>query len=321
MASCSSHVPTGNDLDTGSEMTFVVSELSRASVTTDLKYDGAKFAIYGDMKLNDNPRTVIFDNTLIRYSSGNWVYDEIQYWFPKHEHSFVAMHPVIDDIVEGISDMRYSDSRLSFSYALPGNYKSATDLIVATHRRLADADHTVKASPIALNFHHIMSRINFRVTNDAAADIVKVTEIKLDGVNKMGSFSIIPAPLLSGKQTDDYDFAWTDLLNKGNLSMNIDVDVPENEARPLFPDTDALLMIPQPDNQDVIMHITYTLYDADAQPQELTLTAETPIGGWISGKEYTYNLVISEITKELDITVSVKDWQTPKPTGITVPES
>lgn len=316
LSSCAS---TGDDVEQGAEMTFVVSELSRASVTNDINFSGSEFAVYGDMKLKDNPSIKVFDGNIVTYRGSKWEYNNPQYWFPQHEHSFIAMHPVE---AKGMSEPEYSNSWLSYSYTLPTDFTEAKDLIVATHRRMADANPAAKATPVALNFFHIMSRINFVLTNEAAADIVRVTEIKLENVNRTGSFAVTPAPLLSGDRTDDYDSRWSDASYMGTVTAPLRVDVPENEARPLFPDDNALLMIPQPDNKGVILHIKYTLIDAGAKDEQLTLTAQTPIGGWEAGKIYTYSLYIREITKELYLTVSVKNWQAPKqPTGITVPES
>lgn len=79
-------------------------------------------------------------------------------------------------------------------------------------------------------------------------------------------------------------------------------------------------MVPQPDNNSVIMHITYTLFDDGVSLGQVTMTAQTPIGGWAPGKFYTYSIEIEEITKELQLTVSVKPWHQPKDTGVKVPE-
>lgn len=311
--------PSGEDVAQGSEMTFVVSDLSRASVTTNINYTDSKFAVYGDMTFKDNSPIKVFDGDIVTYRGGKWEYNNAQYWFPQHEHSFIAMHPVE---AKGMSAPEYSRSWLSYNYTLPTDFTEAKDLMVATHRRMAEANPAAKATPVALKFFHVMSRVNFLLTNAGAADIVRVNEIKLEGVNRTGTFAIIPSPLLSGSQTDDFDFTWSGISDIGNVTASIRVDVPENEALSLFPDDNALFMIPQPDNNGVIMHINYTLIDAGANDEQLTLTAQAPIGGWEAGKIYTYSLSVSEITKEMYLTVSVKDWQAPKqPTTITVPES
>lgn len=316
VASCTHDAPDSEEVGTGTEMIFEVADESRASAVSNSSFK--EFALYGDMKFQDYVHLTVFNKTVVSYKNGKWIYGDTQYWFPKHEHSFVALHP---SEAAGLPDPEYTNSQLSFTYTTPDNFEDARDLMAATHRRLY-ADISSPVTPVILRFSHIMTRVDFNVKNEGAADVVRVNKIELEGVNRTGSFSIIPAPLLPGSdQTDDYDFAWTGISNKDNLMANISVDIPEDETRSLFPDDNALIVVPQPDNKGVIMHITYTLYDANAQPEQLTLTAQAPIGGWEPGKVYTYNLAINEITQEIYVTVSVKNWQTPKPTGITVPES
>lgn len=321
MPSCVSDTPA--EPDAVAEVTFVAADLSRAVAHSSLSTEGSSFVIYGDMKyMNSDHLINVFDGNAVTYSNGKWTYKNTQYWFPKHEHSFVAAYPAE---AKGRSDAEYADSRLSFTYTLPEAYGEASDLMVATHRRQYQYDENTSSSsslPVNLKFQHIMSRINFKVTNNKAADIVRVTEIKLEGVNRTGSFTVIPAPLLPGsRQTDDCDFAWSGISNKADISAAIRVDIPENESRELFPDGNALFMVPQPDNNSVMMLITYTLIDAGAADEQFTLSAQAPIGGWEQGKIYTYELSVSEITKEIELTVSVKPWHPEKNTGITVPES
>lgn len=79
-------------------------------------------------------------------------------------------------------------------------------------------------------------------------------------------------------------------------------------------------MVPQPDNHGVIMTISYTCIDEGNDDEEHILTASAPIGGWQPGKVYTYSLTVTEITKEIYLTVSVKNWQNATP-SVPVPES
>ncbi len=322
MTSCTSDTTAEPDAGAAVEVTFVTADPSRAVALSGINTEGSSFAIYGDNKfMNSDHFMNVFCGDPVTYRSGKWTYNGTQYWFPKYEYSFVAVYPAE---AKGMSEAEYAASRLSFAYTLPETYSEASDLMVATHRRLCqyDENSTSSPQPVNLQFQHIMSRINFKVTNDKAADTVRVTEIKLDGLNRTGSFTIIPAPLLAGsRQTDDYDFAWSDISNKADLTADIRVDIPENESRELFPNGNALFMVPQPDNNSVMMHITYTLIDAGANDEQLTLHAQTPIGGWEPGKIYTYGLSVSEITKEICLTVSVKPWHPEKNTDITVPES
>lgn len=329
LSSCDSGEPDGGGKEAGSEMQFVVSELSRASVTSNINVPGSRFAVYGEMKFPGNAAQsplVIFDKEEVVYNGDRWGYDNIQYWFPEFEYSFIAVHPT-SVLSRAGADAQYSNSSLSFTYTVPVSADNVldkqglNDIVVATHRRIHKENPSIPATPVGFNFWHTMSRVNFQLENAGAADNVVVNSITLEGVNTTGSFSIAPAPLLSGsRQTDDYVCSWTGISNKRDFIANIAVNVPENEVRPLFPDDDALLMIPQPDNHDVLMQITYTLYDAPTQPEQFTLKAVTPIGGWEQGKVYTYSMAVNELTKEIDLTVSVKDWHSEKFSNVTVPE-
>lgn len=319
-SSCSADMPGDEVVNRGAELSFEASELTRAAVTTALD----KFSVYGEMQFKDNAPTVIFDKTEVVFDpdSEKWNYaGPTQYWFPQHLHSFVALTPV--SAFEPDSGPRYSDSKLSFTYTLPDDFKAADDLMVATHRRMYKDDRpSSSVLPVRFGFFHILSRIDFSVKNDKASEVLRVTQIKLKGINKTGTFTVTPAALPAGReQTDDYDSSWTGISDEGALTANILVDIRENETGSLFPADNALLMIPQPENKDIIMEITYEQWDEGEKFEEHTLAAATPIGGWEGGKMYTYAISIEEMTKDIYVTVSVKDWQTPNPTGITVPES
>lgn len=323
LASCTSDAPDIPKDPQGSEIHFTTIGGTRAAIASDLRTEGSKFALFGDMKLvSDNSSDIVlhelFNNTDVTFKGDKWSYDNLQYWFPGFEYSFVAIYPAG---ASGMSDTEYLNSKLSFRYNLPDNYQAISDLMVATHRRLFDG-LSESASPVHLNFVHIMSGIDFKVKNDNAADILRVTKIELKGIDRRGSFSIIPASLLtSGDRTVDYTSSWTDISNRGDLNAGLKVDIAENEVGSLFPETDALLVVPQPDNKGVIMVISYELWDDGKKFEEHTLTATTPIGGWKAGKTYTYSMVVSEITKEIELTVKVKDWHPEQNKGITVPAS
>lgn len=329
LASCSSDAPERGAADAVMQFDIVG---SRATAWSDIAFDGSKFAVYGNMRFKDNgpeASRILFDNTVVTYNKGEgkiegeWRYANPQYWFPLFEYAFVALYPAG---AAGMADTEYSnsDSRLSFTYNLPVNYADGSDLMVAAHRRMYE-DRSSSSGFIQLGFTHIMSRIDFRVKNDKAADFVRVTKIELQGIDRTGNYSITPATLTGTNTTSDYSSSWSDISNRGDLTAEIEVDIPENEVSSLFPDADGLFMIPQPENKGVILAITYEIWDDGIKYEEHTLTATTPTGGWEQGKIYTYSITISEITKEIELSVIVKDWQDWNPDdpsgSITVPAS
>lgn len=329
ISSCVSDSPEERGETQGAELQFAAGELTRA-VTTNINTEGSKFSLFGEKKFQgeiaSHSSIVIFNNTLVTYSGDGWTYGEPEYWFPQHEYSFVAVHPVSVLSKSGADASQYSNSSLSFSYTMPlsesdeVNIPDLADIIVSTHRRMYKESISSSVAPVRLNFFHVMSRVNFQLANEGAADMVRVNKIELEGVNKTGTFSITPASLLSGSvQTDDYDCSWTGLSNIGNVTANLDAEVPKNEEYSLFPDDKALFMIPQPDNNGVIMKISYTLCNANNNDKEVTLTAETPIGGWEPGKIYTYIVSVQKQSITFNFNVEVEDWKYGDEKDVTVP--
>lgn len=329
LSSCSSQDPSEDDLGKGAEVTFSVADQSRTAMVSDLEYPGSCFAIFGDMKmiykdnkLKDDAPTTIFNNIPVTYRKepeAGWFYDNTQYWFPSHEHSFVAIHPY------GAVAATYGNSTLSVTYTLPEDFSKTADILAATYRKMYNSNYIPgdPVSPVPLHFFHTMSRIKFNLKNDGAANFVRVNEMQFKGIYKTGTLTITPKSLSSGTvETGDCSLSWDGISNNGVLSAKIDVEIAENGTKQLFPDDNALLVIPQPDNHGVIVSITYTLIEKDVEDRQMTLTAEAPIGGWEYGKEYTYSAEIDEITKEISLKVSVKAWQgLNSNAGMKVPES
>lgn len=293
------------------ELKFELKNVSRSSATNNINFNSKSFMVFGDMKFMDSPSsgsTVIFNGDEVKYNSSKnvWEYSNSQYWFPHHEHSFIAIHPAD---ATGISNTTYSDNTLSFSYTLPDSFVDTPDLLAATHRRMYEDKESSPATPVGLKFFHIMSRVNFLLKCNGVADKITVTKIELEGINRTGTFTITPASLLpDSRQTDDYSSSWTGISNKGTLTANIDVDVADEEVHPLFPDDNALFVIPQLDNKEIIMKITY-MYDNDTEHEEQVMTAQEAIGGWEPGKIYSYSITVNIISKEIYMgSVNVNDW-------------
>ena len=309
-----------------SRMVFDVSSLTRGQVTTADNIKGNSFAVYGDMKYSyntDDPESaseiteIILQASEVKYYSdtSGWKSTTQRYWRPNAEHSFVAVHPYL--AVHTVN-ANYLNNTLSFSYTLPNDYTDIPDLMVATHRRMYKFQKESPASAVKFKFFHIMSRINFVVKCEV--EKIKITKIELEGLNKTGTFTITPASLTSGsEQTDDYIHTWSDIANIGTHTANIDVDIVKDEVTPLFPDRNAMFLIPQPENNEVILNISYIQYDKDKELGERTLTSQTTIGGWQQGKIYSYSFTVNEEDKNINMSVSVKDWESGSDNNVDVP--
>ena len=281
LSACDSDMPEGTDMEKGAELSFTTSGASRA--ITAPAFD--RFAVFGDMKYQayDNAvPTVIFDNKEVEYKDGIWTYgNKPQYWFPNHEHSFVAITPV--SILGAGSAPLYSDSHLTFTYTIPapgGNLSGNSDIddiLVATHRRFfKNADITTSLdSKINLKFSHILSQINFTpaFTDNhlSSDDYIQFHKLEFSGISTKALIDILPATMQSNNQTDDMVLGITP-QQRGTITLPFTTPVKvENNAINvnLFADNGSILMLPLDFEADSEAKITfyYTVNDDELMRQ------------------------------------------------------
>lgn len=317
LSSCSSDAPDNVD-PKGSEMSFTVSELSRAAVTTTINIPGSKFAVYGDRKFpvdNNTEPSVIFNKTEVEYINNSWSYNNPQYWFPNNEHSFVAVYPV--SVLDTDNKPQYSNSKLSFTYTLPTsdgiNVKpnDVTDILAATHRRLYYQGDGI---PVSLRFSHLLSLINIApALDDNLMDMeayIQFHKLELTGLKTKATFNILPAQRLSNNQTDDRVIDVSGHEGEGNLTIEFNEPKKIMNRRDnvkLFDDNDAIIMLPQifgSDTQTKLV-LTYTLNN-DTQTKQLSIPLD--LLGWESGKSYTYRFTIGRNGPHFD-TTTITSWE------------
>lgn len=310
LSSCNSDVPGSEDVDMGAEMSFVTDQPSRAIITS---FD--KFAVYGDMKwtVDNSDPILVFAKTEVSFQNGSWTYDGTQYWFPDHEHSFVAVTPVT--VLDNDPTSRYSASKLSFTYSLPStdvvNNDDLADILVATHRRLYKEKEDGLTT---LKFRHIMSMVNFApsfvdnvLSND---DYILFHRLELSGVNTKARFDIVPPPRLSNSQTDDMVFDVTP-QSPGNRTIIFKTPVMvinHAESVSLFGPDDSLIMIPQTFTADADAKINF-FYSIN---EETTIRqASLPLNNikWESGNSYIYKFTIERSGLILD-KCEINTWNT-----------
>lgn len=319
-AACLAH-SCSSDNDTppmgkGDAMTFAVSDVSRASETPAFTI----FAIYGDMKFpvdNTTVPTVVFNKTEVEYKDDSWSYEGTQYWFPQHEHSFVAVNPL--SVLEPGNAPLYSNSQLSFTYTLPVSSdnriirEDVTDILVATHRRLYGPED--KAGTTVLRFGHIMSQINFAPALDdnnmTGDEFIEIHKLEFTGFKTGATFNIVPSQRQTNSLTDDRLITVTGLTAPGNLSVEFEAPVQilnNHNNVTLFGDNDALIMLPQSFTADGDAEITLS-YTTSFDPSTLQqLTIPFLNKDWEPGRSYTYKFTVNRrglISESTEIT----EWE------------
>ncbi len=316
MASCASDVPETPVPE--DEVRFETFVTSRSTLTTNDNLRNNSFAVFGDLKsetaaASDAP-LCIFNNCEVKYTDGYWKYAHAQYWFPNHEHSFVALHPANASCV---SHIQYSNNQLNFTYTSPlDDYKKASDLLVAAHRRNY-VEGQAKAAPVRFRFDHILSNVNIRVSYynpNKGARPLSVNSIAFKNIPVAATYSIAPAKLAGNFSTYDYAnnlslFEGLTITGKDNLNIEFNgADarniLPDGKPYDLFSGHDALLLLPNPD-ASIEMAVSYTTYPGGIQHDESeTLTIPVSL---LPG--YSYTLLLSLRDDKLKFSFEVAEWE------------
>ena len=322
LASCSSDEPAATS---SCEMKFDISSISRSSTTLS-NITEQPFAIFGDRtpaETTDNPpaRTIIYKNVPVTFTGSYWVTPAPQYWFNKHDHSFVAIHPA-SVLSNSDVDLQYLNSQLSFTYTIPTDHTLIPDILVATHRRryidqkvYDDEGNLLSGSPevVYLRFVHLMSQINLAPAfDDNIMDkegYIEFRRLELSGFKTKATLKITPASFQTITQTDD---RVTEVINSDETDkLTIDFTSPKriyNDGKnvALLDYNDAIIMLPQTieATSDAQILLTFTM-SGEVEEKQVSL----PLAGcnWESGKTYTYKCTIDRTGLVLGST-TITDW-------------
>lgn len=345
LSSCTSD-PDEPDYATGEEMTFDVetATVSRASVIT-TGTNIKTFRLYGDLntaKVYINGEYFegirrIFDGTEVKYNGSTCNYGTTQYWLMGQEYWFVALFPYSP---QGVSDMTYDDSKLSFTYTLPSDLSNAVDLLAATDRRrfyLGSTTSSTTFSKVTFSFKHLLSQLNIQAALDEdlmykddddyeASDpdyrdeFIEFHRVEICGSKTTATFTVAPAATLSTNPatTGTVDTKLIDSGADSKLSKIFSkaLRITNNgKFSSFFSNTDALLIMPQEfaSDSEAKIVLTYTVNGNTERERQI----EIPLAGfkWEAGKTYTYKFTVSKAytgqIKEGSLTIEIDDFTTP----------
>lgn len=307
--------------ESGEELEFEVAEAaSRGSLTTNSNLPRLPFSLFGDVYRTGEYYQgikVIFNGDEVKYENNKWSYGAPIYWLMGQEHSFVALHPSTDTM-QGLTDLTYSDSKVSFTYTIPVtngiiDYKEVKDMLVATHRRKYNFD---TAGAVKFGFRHILSRINIAPALDEALmyedesatdksnhpynkdEYISFHKIEIFGLRTQASFSFIPTQIQDTGQTDDIIKTYEvndNSVADAVLTFSVPKKVTNNKTNTnICDDTDALFVLPQSINKDTKMILYYTVNDDNPMRTITFSLSDLPINEWEAGKYYTYMFTIEK---------------------------
>lgn len=266
---------------------FTPAAETRAAV--DKTDDLQDFSVWGGY---DGDATNVFNGVTVHAPS--WTYSGgTQYWIEEKDYQFYAVHPAT------LPSSTTADVATNGSITITGFDCSATgsgavDLMTATA-----TGNGSNPDPVALSFGHELSRVKFSIQTEAT---VTLSNISLTGIAYKGTFS--KEPNASG--------TWTDLTTAegeapfktddgGTLDANATTDLLGGD----------LLLIPQTLTEQAVFTMTWTYEDRTKKTVDVPL----PKAGqpeWKRGISYHYSVVIPEQSSDIELTVSVGDWNDKK---------
>lgn len=315
LTSCNTETPDPDESIIGKVVDFDIYDVTRAAETPAID----RFAVFGDRKFRDtdiNPNTILFDGTTVEYKAEKWTYQGIQYWYPKHEHSFVAIHPV-SVLNNGLTPV-YESSKLSLTYSIPtsdgntiANATDVTDILIATHRRVFDEKDVNTTT--TFKFDHIMSKVNLYAALDdnvmSENEYIEFRSIEFSGFKTRCRFNIVPAPILSNAQTDDRIIEIDGHEADGKLTINLERPVRvsnDHNYVSLFNTDASVLMLPQTfaDDSDAKITLTYTI-NSNLEVKQGTIQLKNLKWEW--GKNCSYQFIINRTGIQVEST-TISDW-------------
>ena len=117
----------------------------------------------------------------VRKQGNVWSYGDTKFW-PETDVDFYSYSPT--DTKNGNVDITVNGDKKITGYEVPGD----EDLLYALNLAEKKAEHEGK-QPVTVNFRHALSQIVFRIKNTSSNLTVFVDAVKVEGIEKQGTFS------------------------------------------------------------------------------------------------------------------------------------
>ena len=295
--------------------------LEAAVTRANVEFAYERFGVWAFINNSVQTNYAYMENVLVENIGGDWVYSPAKYWLDDTRFTFVATYPYDEEGTIYTINPSTGAVQLTLS-----DTPSAQDYLVATNTiDTSDAGFNPSSS-VQLQFKHILSKVSINVWREGVKhqnDQMRIRKVTLSNIRKAGTYSSTTdtwAPTNEKLAMVYENNTLADSDNIGGATKKDDsyefggvASVPFNELMLLPQTIDA--------SNNIALKIEYELKRQNAADWEAAeLETVLPATTWDSGKEYTYNVVLSQVT---DITVyyiqtKVDPWGTPQVGGTVI---
>jgi hypothetical protein len=270
-----------------------------------------------------NPTPNFMSNQWVQYNGNangnteitNYNYSPTRYW-PTDEASnklsFIAYYPYEENVstTDGLTAIPTSSTTGlgTYTFKVPTDPSKQIDFMMSN--LMADETYTSTGGNVPLEFHHMLTQVNFKAKTDAdATTTVTLTSVKLIGVLNSGTLTVTSTATGNtwtlGTTTDTYEVPISATHNTLS-STAIDFTTNADDATK-YPAT--LLLMPQTIPAAATVEIKYT-YKTTGMTTTITDTKtvvlNTKLATWSKNNNilYTFNVGLHKIT----FTATVSGW-------------
>lgn len=237
-----------------------------------------KFNVYGTVTGNEG-NVVLYTGEEVTGSVGEnvWACDTKHYWIEKASYSFAAL---VD--VPATNVTLENGLPKSFTY----DAETQIDLLYATATATGQAPNN--NSPVNFTFSHLLSKALFTFTNVDASATLTVSDIKISGLNKTGTYTV--GATTPWTTSTDYTQGF------GGSEITAGADNTCEYERMILPGTYDLT-------------ITFSIKDdKGGKQQDITATIEDHT--FVSGNVYNFKAEIKSGVQYIVFTIEPTDWAT-----------
>ena len=256
-----------------------------------------EFSVWGYM---NSEKGIVFNDELVSRSGDSWVYTNLQYWLPGNHYHFAAFAGDRTDVqglpveaamgAEGLGTITFH------------NVEGTNDILYAQTDRYAEAT----ATPINLQFAHLLSKVKFTFKNGFANpnNYVVVSDITMD-VPAYGDLTLNKAAY-DAKEYIWANHAETTTLQFGHMNNAAKLAIGGKETS-----DNERLTIPADADKEYTINFTVEVYNGEERG--LVRDMEVKLTGFEFVAGRAYNLVATINQENLDLNaiefqVVVDEW-------------